>query len=352
MKNKIAILLLITLSLVSCSKKKGVVKFSGDIKGLTSEVLYVYGTGESFDHIDTINTRKGNFNCKFLADSLCSAVLLINNTFEYPVFFEKGNHIKITGNANDLSKLRVKGNDANDDFEDFKKELKKSGNLGELRFDNSNSFSKGIQDKAADFIADHPSSLASLYLLDKFFVHQSVPNYPQIKSIIGTLDKKLQKTQHIAKLSDYIERWQHSRMGAVAPPFAMQDIRGVMLTRTAEPLQNKYILLTFWASWSNSHALSSSEIRQINRTFRNNSKFVVVNISLDTDKQQWKQVVRQDSLPGYQICDFNGFTSPIVNQYAVTNVPTYFFIAPDGVILARDMQGEGLRRQIAAALKQ
>lgn len=354
MKNKLAIfiLFLIVFCLASCDKKKGMVKFSGDMEGLTSDVLYIYGNDGSYDAVDTLNVHGGHFSYKFMADTLVSAILLINNNIEYPIFFKKGDHIHISGNANHPVDIKVKGNSTNDDFEDFKKELKESGELNELSFNNFNTSNKNISGKVEDFISNHPSSLVSIYLLYKYFVHQQTPNYSYIKQLIGKLDKKLQKLQYIVKLSDHIEHWKNTRMGAVAPVFSLTDLSGEVLSRNRGKLQNKYILLTFWASWANNHTLSALEIKQLNRSFRNNPKFAIVNISLDTDRNLWKKTVRSDSLPGYQVCDLNGFSSPIVTQYTVTSLPAYFFIAPDGVVLARDMQGDALRRQITAALKQ
>jgi peroxiredoxin len=338
------------LCLVSCGKKKGLVHISGEIKGLSASAIYLYGQDGTFDYIDTIAVHNGRFDTQIHVDTLSAAYLSINNA-EYPIYFEKNDHIKIKGDALRLYTLKVTGNDYNDDFEAFKKELKKKGQLEQFDFSSGNMSAEAIRSIAEDFIAKHDNSLVSLYLLDKVFVHQMNPDYPHIKTVINNLSKPLKNTLQVALLTDFINRWEKSRMGAIAPNFSLPDERGFMMSRSSGELRDKYVLLAFWASWSNNKMQSISEMKQLYSTFRGNPKFALVGVSVDTDKGQWKQAIRQDSLQGMQLCDLNGFNSAIIGQYAVTTLPSYFLIAPDGVILARDMQGDVLKRQISAALK-
>lgn len=350
MNNKISIILLIFLCLTSCAKKKGTAKISGEIQGLASGEMYLYGQDGSFDKIDTIRVRNGEFNTRIDIDTLSAVYLLINNSTEYPIFIDKGDHIKIKGDVSLLQRLSVRGNDLDDDFMDFKKSLAKDGDIDRLNF-GSTAQDPSLQPKAQEFISKHNGSLVSAYLLDRFFMTQPMPDYPRIKQIIASLDRSLRDSPRIAKISDYISRWEKSRMGAMAPSFSLPDSKGTYTTRTSEMLRNKYILLSFWASWAGNRAQSAAEMRQLYRSFRSNGKLALVGVSLDTDKGEWLRSIKQDSLQGVQLSDLNGFNSPIVSEFAISSLPAYFLIAPDGVILARDMIGEALRRQIAAALR-
>ena len=74
----------------------------GEIKGLTNDTLYLYGTDALYDRIDTIYAEKGKFSYNLnidstVIDTLTTAVLLINGHVEYPVFLDKGNQITIKG---------------------------------------------------------------------------------------------------------------------------------------------------------------------------------------------------------------------------------------------------------------
>lgn len=349
MRSKISILLLMVLCLVSCGKKKGLVHISGEIKGLSASSIYLYGQDGSFDYVDTIAVHNGQFDTQIHVDTLSAAYLSINNA-EYPIYFEKNDHIKIKGDALRLYTLKVTGNDYNDDFENFKKELKKKGLLEQLDFSSNYSVDL-LKPIVEDFIAKNDNSLVNLYLIDKFFVHQMNPDYPHLKGIISKLSKSLKNSPQMLLLSDFITRWEKSRMGAIAPNFSLPNEYGASISRSSFELKDKYVLLAFWASWTNNKAESISEMKQLYSEFHGNPKFALVGVSVDTDKGQWKQTIKQDSIQGMQLCDFNGFNSAIINQYAVTTLPSYFLIAPDGVILARDMKGDVLKRQISIAIK-
>ena len=90
----------------------------GEIKGLTNDTLYLYGTDALYDRIDTIYAEKGKFSYNLnidstVIDTLTTAVLLINGHVEYPVFLDKGNQITIKGNIDDLSYQDINGNEPN-----------------------------------------------------------------------------------------------------------------------------------------------------------------------------------------------------------------------------------------------
>lgn len=350
MKSNFYILTIICLlCLTSCHKKRGDILLSGDIKHITASSLYLYGTNGSYDKIDTIPIINGHFSYHITTDTLSSAILLLNNNIEYPIFFDKGDKISIKGDVNKLPELEITGNSLNKDFDSFKKDVSQSNLI--INYTNAFIPNPALESIAERFISKHTSSIVSVYLLYKFFVHQSTPNYSKIRQLIQELDKTLRNQPQIAELNDYSHRMNKTKMGAIAPDFSVPDVNHINVSRTSPQLQNKYILLTFWASWTNDRAQTTAQLRQLYQAFHTNPKFVMINVSLDTDKNDWKQSIKQDRLEGIQVCDFNGFNSPIVTQYGIKNIPAFFLIAPDGIILARDMTGSALQNQIAAALK-
>ncbi|WP_141090819.1 DUF4369 domain-containing protein, partial [Campylobacter concisus] len=94
---KSSILILIIICLCSCGKSSKKVSITGEIKGLGTDTLYLYGMDESFDRIDTIFAKNDKFSYTASIDTITSAFLLIDNQTEYPIFLDKGNQIKIKG---------------------------------------------------------------------------------------------------------------------------------------------------------------------------------------------------------------------------------------------------------------
>ena len=120
---KSSILILIIICLCGCGKSSKKTSITGEIKGLGTDTLYLYGMDESFDRIDTIFANGDKFSYTTSIDTITSVYLLIDNQIEYPIFLDKGNQIKIKGNIDHLEFLDINGNKYNEEFTAFQKEL-------------------------------------------------------------------------------------------------------------------------------------------------------------------------------------------------------------------------------------
>ena len=174
---KSSILILIIICLCGCGKSSKKTSITGEIKGLGTDTLYLYGMDESFDRIDTIFANGDKFSYTTSIDTITSVYLLIDNQIEYPIFLDKGNQIKIKGNIDHLEFLDINGNKYNEEFTAFQKELGSLNNPSE----------KDLEQKAEEFITAHHSSFVSLYLLDKYFVQKDSPDFNKIKKLIEVM---------------------------------------------------------------------------------------------------------------------------------------------------------------------
>ena len=167
MKNiYLAYFLIIMLS--ACGgKSSDTVSLSGEIKGLGNDTLYIYGADEMYDRMDTLPVENGKFSKTLSPDTLVAAWLLFSDGSRYPFFMDKGDKIHIKGSAAELNSMEITGNPHNEELTAFQKELKGLGKPSE----------KVLEEKAGKFINEHHSSLASIYLLDKYFA-QKRRHYP------------------------------------------------------------------------------------------------------------------------------------------------------------------------------
>ena len=226
---KIGLLFITIFCLLACKNNSSRISLEGEIKGLTNDTLYLYGTDALYDRIDTIYAEKGKFSYNLnidstVIDTLTTAVLLINGHVEYPVFLDKGNQITIKGNIDDLSYLDINGNEPNTSLSLFMKEQRGLGSASD----------KMMQEKAETFIRQHNSSLASVYLLDKYFVQTPQPDYIKIKEITEAMTGALLDRPYIENISDYIDQLEKVTVGKSAPYFSLPNEKGEKLSRSAE----------------------------------------------------------------------------------------------------------------------
>lgn len=82
---------------------------------------------------------------------------------------------------------------------------------------------KMMQEKAETFIRQHNSSLASIYLLDKYFVQIPQPDYTKIKEITESMTGALLDRPYIENISDYIDQLEKVTVGKSAPYFSLPN---------------------------------------------------------------------------------------------------------------------------------
>ena len=335
---KSSILILIIICLCGCGKSSKKTSITGEIKGLGTDTLYLYGMDESFDRIDTIFAKGDKFSYTTSIDTITSAYLLIDNQIEYPIFLDKGNQIKIKGNIDHPEFLDINGNKYNEEFTAFQKEL---GSL-------NNSSEKDLEQKAEEFIRTHHSSFVSLYLLDKYFVQKDSPDFNKIKKLIEVMTGILQDKLYIEKLNEAISLSEKTETGKYAPFFSLPNIKGEKITRSSEDFKKKNLLINFWASWADSisNHQSNSESKELYKKYKKNKHIAMLGVSFDMDKKEWQDAIKRDTLNWEQVCDFGGLNSEVAKQYAIKQVPSNILLAADGKIPAKNLKGEQLKKKI------
>ena len=336
---KNCILILIAICLFGCGKTvQKEVSITGEIKGLGTDTLYLYGMDEICDRIDTIFVKDDKFSYSSPIDTITSAFLLIRNQTEYPIFLDKGNKIKIKGDISNPEALTIDGNKYNQEFTVFQKELNELDTLSE----------QVLEQKAEEFIKQHHSSFVSLYLLDKYFVQKDSPDFNKIKKLIEVMAGILQDKLYIKRLNESISQAEKTEIGKYAPFFSLSNVKGVKITRSSEDFKKKNLLINFWASWNDSvsNYRSNSELKELYKKYKKNKYVGMLGISFDVNKEQWKDAIKQDTLDWEQVCDFGGLNSETAKQYSVQQVPANILLSADGKILAKNLHGEELKKKI------
>lgn len=336
---KNCILILIAICLFGCGKTvQKEVSITGEIKGLGTDTLYLYGMDEICDRIDTIFVKDDKFSYSSPIDTITSAFLLIRNQTEYPIFLDKGNKIKIKGDISNPEALTIDGNKYNQEFTVFQKELNELNTLSE----------QVLEQKAEEFIKQHHSSFVSLYLLDKYFVQKDSPDFNKIKKLIEVMAGILQDKLYIERLNESISQAEKTEIGKYAPFFSLPNVKGVKITRSSEDFKKKNLLINFWASWNDSvsNYRSNSELKELYKKYKKNKYVGMLGISFDVNKEQWKDAIKQDTLDWEQVCDFGGLNSETAKQYSVQQIPANILLSADGKILAKNLHGEELKKKI------
>lgn len=331
-----AFFLLIILS--ACDgKRSDTVSLSGEIKGLGNDTIYIYGADEMYDHMDTLLVENGKFSKILSPDTLVAAWLLFSDGTQYPFFMDKGNRIQINGSAAELNNLEIKGNIPNEELSSFQKELRGLGKPSE----------KVLEEKVGKFINEHHSSLASIYLLDKYFVQKEKPDYTQIKKLTEHMTGELKDRPYISELLGHIQEQEKVAIGKTAAYFRLPNTSGKQINRAN--FKDQYLLVHFWASWDTVSRDSNAVYRRIYKQVQKNKKFALLGVSLDINKDSWQKAIKTDTLKWEQVCDLSGWNTEVVKQLAIKTLPANVLLNPSGRIEGKNLSEKDIEKKLKEA---
>ena len=131
------------------------------------------------------------------------------------------------------------------------------------------------------------------------------------------------------------------RIGDIAPDFTADTFTGGTVTLSG--LRGRYVLLDFWATWCGPCVANLPAVARFHETFAADSSVTILGLNLDDDVAAAKALLDDRKLPWAQ-AHLGGRTTgkdDVLSRYAISFIPTYILIEPDGKLVYRgDELGE------------
>ncbi len=136
----------------------------------------------------------------------------------------------------------------------------------------------------------------------------------------------------------------HSVMEQKAPDFTLADTSGTNVSLSS--FKGKYVLIDFWASWCKDCRIENKNLVKAYKKFKNDD-FVVLSVSLDFDKDNWKKTIAIDGLEWpHHVSDLQKWKSPVAKLYNVRSIPQTFLVDKQGNIIAKGLTGKKLEEKL------
>ena len=121
-------------------------------------------------------------------------------------------------------------------------------------------------------------------------------------------------------------------------------LSGEKITLSEAIFSKKLILLDFWASWCIPCLKEMPEIVDLHNKYKDGG-LQIVGISLDRNRDKWKDAVDSFGMQWIQFIDSN-LSNPISTVYDASAIPHTVLIDENGTIIALGLRGEKLKKKI------
>ena len=351
---------------VSCKKGEGTV-IKGDIANLSNPYIlasYISSDSLVIDTIPVYDYKK--FNYKVNIDTLTTFSLYINEGSTV-LFADKGQKVKLNGDALFPDLININGNEINNDLTAFKKDnqelLKQRGQLlADLQvikvtdtsrnnslsrrddISNLNLLNHELTLKAEEYIKDNPTKMSSLILINNFFTNSDTPK--SLERVLGYLEGDVVETKIAKRLQAYSQKLNISAEDAIIPYFQLTDNEGELINSYS--FKGKYLLLSFI---SNTGVESRETVELLKNEYEALSNDSIQFVSVYIDSDVYPIEADHDSIPWIVVTENRGWGSDIVDLLNIQYIPFNILINPEGTIMLRNVPAQEVAEMVTKSSK-
>lgn len=194
-------------------------------------------------------------------------------------------------------------------------------------------------------VKNNPASLISAILLE---ANKTTWGKEKVKPLYKAFTDEIKKTNYAESVKQYLEVNVNPKVGDKYADFESTDINGK--TVKLSEIKSKALLLDFWASWCFPCLEENKNLVKVYKDYKKYG-FEIFGVSGDTNREPWIEAMNENKLIWANVFDEKGTDSKPFLIYGINGIPDNFLINSEGVIVARNLRGDELRKKLDELLK-
>jgi thiol-disulfide isomerase/thioredoxin len=355
-------LLVFIIGFSSANAQDSAFSIHGNLEKINSGTIYLSIYEDAKTLKDSTSIKDGKFEFKgYVTTPFFATLTMPEKENDYFTFYIEPSEITISGRADSLKLLSVKGSPVNDDDKMLKDRLK---TISRWESANSKIYEKAFQEKnkrimdsldevdnkilaekrkiVADFVKSHPSSVrGAMAIMENFRYYAEASD---VEPLYNYLTSDLKNSPKGKEIKEMIDVYSTVAIGKQAPDIKQLTPDSSELSSSS--LRGKYVLVDFWASWCGPCRRENPNVVAAYNQFKDKG-FTILGVSYDSKKDRWIKAIKDDHLDWYQVSDLQGWKNATSDQFGIKAIPSNILLDKNGVIIGKNLFGEKLVNKLS-----
>ena len=365
MKIKSLVLGIVVSAMFSCSKPSFNVNV--DLQNAEGKMVYMQKVVDN-DVVVIDSTTIKNNKATFIVENgnTTTRYSIKIDGARYPIgFFSENKDVNIIGDFNDNRNIIAHASNAQQLINEYNAENKKfNERFNELHHEYRTATQ--LNDQAAierieneyNKIENNKNNYQTLFLTKNsnsfvapYILYNNRYNYEltELEDFVNNFNIN-EENDYSKLLDEYIAILQRVDVGQPYLDFTQETPEGDLLSLSELVGKSKLLLIDFWASWCGPCRAENPNVVEVYNEYHEKG-FDVLGVSLDMQKENWIKAIEDDGLIWHNISDLKYWNNEAAKSYGISSIPSNLLLDENGIIIAKNLRGEDLRKKVNEILK-
>ena len=173
----------------------------------------------------------------------------------------------------------------------------------------------------------------------------------EMRARMARFSPRMRELSAMRRFAEYVDTYERTETGRPFIDIPLTTIAGDDTSLGEICAANRWVLLDFWATWCEPCLAEIPYLQQAYAKYALQG-FEICSISIDRDPSRWKAFVAHNRMLWTNALDpLDEDGESAAKAYGLQSIPCNFLISPDGTIVARNLRGEELLRELETRLE-